>query len=141
MVARYTKEQEKIQAVVNAEKEKEVAVTKATQAVLVAEQGKLEAEQKRLAAIAYQQEQILRGEGDGEYKRLVMSADGALAAKLDAWKTVHIRYAEAIEKQKWVPEIQFGSGQANGSAANDLIDMLKAQTAKELSLDLKVKGN
>ena len=141
MVARYTKEQEKIQAVVNAEKEKEVAVTKATQAVLVAEQGKLEAEQKRLAAIAYKQEQILRGEGDGEYKRLVMSADGALAAKLDAWKTVHIRYAEAIEKQKWVPEIQFGSGQANGSAANDLIDMLKAQTAKELSLDLKVKGN
>ena len=141
MVDRYTKEQEKIQAVVDAEKNKEVAVTQAMQAVLVAEQGKLEAEQKRLAAVAYKQEQILRGEGDGEYKRLVMSADGALAAKLEAWKTVHIRYAEAIEKQKWVPEIQMGGNQTTGSAANDLIEMLKVQTAKELKLDMSVKGN
>ena len=141
MVDRYTKEQEKIQAVVDAEKDKEVAVTQAMQAVLVAEQGKLEAEQKRLAAVAYKQEQILRGEGDGEYKRLVMNADGALAAKLDAWKAVHMRYAEAIEKQKWVPEIQMSGNQATGSAANDLIEMLKVQTAKELKLDMTVKGN
>ncbi|MGH8549999.1 MAG: SPFH domain-containing protein [Methylococcales bacterium] len=142
MVDKYTKEQEKIQAVVDAEKEKEVAVTKAMQAVLVAEQGKLEAEQKRLAAVAYKQEQILRGEGDGEYKRLVMSADGALTAKLDTWKAVHIRYAEAIEKQKWVPDIQMGSSSSGtGSAATDLIEMLKAQTAKELKLDMSVKGN
>jgi len=142
MVDRYTKEQEKVQAVVDAEKDKEVAVTQAMKAVLVAEQGKLEAEQKRLAAIAYKQEQILRGEGDAEYKRLVMSADGALSAKLDAWKAVHIRYAEAIEKQKWVPEIQMGgNAQAGGSAANDLIELLKAQTAKELKLDMSVKNN
>ena len=144
MVDRYAKEQEKIQAVVDAEKEKAVAVavTKAMQGVLVAEQAKLEAEQKRLAAVAYKQEQILRGEGDGEYKRLVMSADGALAAKLEAWKAVHMRYAEAIEKQKWVPDIQMGaSPNATGSAATDLIEMLKAQTAKELKLDMTVKGN
>ena len=142
MVDKYTKEQEKIQAVVDAEKDKEVAVTKAMQGVLVAEQAKLEAEQKRLAAVAYKQEQILRGEGDGEYKRLVMSADGALAAKLDAWKTVHMRYAEAIEKQKWVPEIQMGGNpNAGGSAATDLIEMLKVQTAKELKLDMTMKGN
>lgn len=142
MVDKYTKEQEKIQAVVDAEKDKEVAVTKAMQGVLVAEQAKLEAEQKRLAAVAYKQEQILRGEGDGEYKRLVMSADGALTAKLEAWQAVHMRYAEAIEKQKWVPDIQMGSNaNANGSAATDLIEMLKAQTAKELKLDMTVKGN
>ncbi|MCX7069154.1 MAG: SPFH domain-containing protein [Methylococcales bacterium] len=142
MVDKYAKEQEKVQAVVDAEKEKEVAVTKAMQGVLVAEQGKLEAEQKRLAAVAYKQEQILRGEGDGEYKRLVMSADGALTAKLTAWQAVHIRYAEAIEKQKWVPEIQMGaSNQNGGSAATDLIEMLKAQTAKELKLDMTVKAN
>jgi len=141
MVDRYAKEQEKIQAVVDAEKEKEVAVTKAMQGVLVAEQAKLEAEQKRLAAVAYKQEQILRGEGDGEYKRLVMSADGALTAKLEAWQAVHMRYAEAIEKQKWVPDIQMGGNSGTGSAANDLIEMLKAQTAKELKLDMSVKGN
>ena len=142
MVDKYAKEQEKVQAVVDAEKEKEVAVTKAMQGVLVAEQAKLEAEQKRLAAIAYKQEQILRGEGDGEYKRLVMSADGALTAKLEAWQAVHMRYAEAIEKQKWVPDIQMGGqANANGSAATDLIEMLKAQTARELKLDMSVKGN
>lgn len=142
MVDKYAKEQEKIQAVVDAEKEKEVAVTKAMQGVLVAEQAKLEAEQKRLAAVAYKEEQRLRGEGDSEYKRLVMSADGALAAKLEAWKTVHIRYAEAIEKQKWVPDIQMGANAAApGSAATDLIELLKAQTAKELKLDMSVKGN
>lgn len=142
MVDRYAKEQEKIQAVVDAEKEKEVAVTKATQAVLVAEQGKLEAEQKRLAAVAYKEEQILRGQGDSEYKRLVMSADGALTAKLEAWKEVNMRYAQAIERQKWVPEIQMGStSSANGSAASDLIELLKAQTAKELKLDMTMKGN
>jgi regulator of protease activity HflC (stomatin/prohibitin superfamily) len=142
MVDKYTKEQEKVQAVVDAEKEKEVAVTKAKQNVLVAEQGKLEAEQKRLAAVEYKQEQILRGEGDAEYKKAVMSADGALTAKLQAWQAVHLRYAEAIEKQKWVPEIQMGvSNQNGGSAATDLIDMLKAQTAKELKLDMSVKAN
>ncbi len=142
MVDRYAKEQEKIQAVVDAEKEKEVAVTKAKQAVLVAEQGKLEAEQKRMAALEYKQEQILRGEGDGEYKKLVMSADGALQTKLDAWVQVNNRYAEAIEKQKWVPDIQMGSSNQNGgSSANELIDMLKAQTAKELRLDMNVKSN
>jgi regulator of protease activity HflC (stomatin/prohibitin superfamily) len=142
MVDKYTKEQEKVQAVVDAEKDKEVAVTKAMQGVLVAEQAKLEAEQKRLAAVAYKQEQILRGEGDGEYKRLVMSADGALTAKLEAWQAVHMRYAEAIEKQKWVPDIQMGSSaNTSGSAATDLIEMLKAQTAKELKLDMSVKGN
>jgi regulator of protease activity HflC (stomatin/prohibitin superfamily) len=140
MVDKYAKEQEKIQAVVDAEKDKEVAVTKAMQGVLVAEQAKLEAEQKRLAAVAYKQEQILRGEGDGEYKRLVMSADGALAAKLAAWQAVHLRYAEAIEKQKWVPDIQMGgSPNATGSPATDLIEMLKAQTAKELRLDMSMK--
>lgn len=142
MVDRYAKEQEKIQAVVDAEKEKEVAVTQARKAVLVAEQAKLEAEQKKLAAIEYKQEQILRGEGDGEYKKLVMSADGALQTKLDAWVEVNNRYAEAIEKQKWVPDIQMGGSNQNaGSSANELIDMLKAQTAKELRLDMSVKSN
>jgi len=70
-----------------------------------------------------------------------MSADGALATKLKAWQAVHMRYAEAIEKQKWVPDIQMGSSpNATGSAATDLIEMLKAQTAKDLRLDMSMKG-
>jgi len=85
-VARYQKEVEKEQAVVDAQRAKEVAVIAAQRQVSVAEQQKLEAEQKKLAAAEYKQEQILRGEGDAEYKRLVLQADGALQQKLDAYK-------------------------------------------------------
>lgn len=140
MQAKYEKEVEKERAVVDAEKAKQVAVIQAQKLVEVATQQKLEAEQKKLTAAEYKQEQILRGEGDSEYKRLVMEADGALAQKLATYERVQNRFAEAIEKQKWVPEIQMGNseGQVSGSAATTLIDMLNAKTAKELALDMSI---
>ena len=143
MTAKYEKEVEKERAVVMAEQNKEVAVIKAKQLVDVAEQQKLEAEQKKLAAAEYKQEQILRGEGDGEYKRLVMEADGALAQKLVTYEAVMKRFAQAIEKQKWVPEIQMGmssdsSAVDGGSSATALIDMLSVKTAKDLALDMSL---
>jgi hypothetical protein len=71
-----------------------------------------------------------------------MSVDAALAAILEAWKAAHMRYAEAIEIQKWVPENQMGDSlNATGSVVTDLIEMLKALTAEELKLDMTVKGN
>jgi hypothetical protein len=141
MMAKYEKEVEKEKAIVSAEQNKEVAVIKAQQLVEVATQQKLEAEQKKLSAAEYKQEQILRGEGDGEYKRLVMQADGALAQKLVTYENVMNRFAAAIEKQKWVPEIQMGtssgsSADAGGSNAMALIDMLSVKTAKDLALDM-----
>jgi hypothetical protein len=146
MTAKYEKEVEKERAVVVAEQNKEVAVIRAEQLVDVAEQQKREAEQKKLAAAEYKQEQILRGEGDGEYKRLVMKADGALAQKLMTYEAVMNRFAQAIEKQKWVPEIQMGmsgenSAVAGGSSATALIDMLSVKTAKDLALDLSLPSN
>lgn len=146
MTAKYEKEVEKERAVVIAEQNKEVAVIRAEQLVDVAEQQKLEAEQKKLAAVEYKQEQILRGEGDGEYKRLVMEADGALAQKLMTYEAVMNRFAQAIEKQKWVPEIQMGMSLDNsavdgGSSATALIDMLSVKTAKDLALDLSLPAN
>jgi len=144
MMAKYEKEVEKEKAIVSAEQNKEVAVIKAQQLVEVATQQKLEAEQKKLSAAEYKQEQILRGEGDGEYKRLVMQADGALAQKLVTYENVMNRFAAAIEKQKWVPEIQMGTSSAGGSAteggsnAMALIDMLSVKTAKDLALDMSL---
>ncbi len=137
--AKFEKEVEKQRAVTDAEKKKEVAVISASQRVEVARQQKLEAEQKKLAASEYKQEQILRGEGDAEYKQLVMQADGALTQKLAAWVKVNHQYASAISKHKWVPEIQMGGvkgGQAN--AANELVQLLLAKTAKEINLDMNV---
>jgi len=147
MSAKYEKEVEKEKALVIAEQNKAVAVIKAQQLVEVATQQKLEAEQKKLAAAEYKQEQILRGEGDGEYKRLVMEADGALAQKLTTYENVMNRFAAAIEKQKWVPEVQMGMSSSNssavagGSAATALIDMLSVKTAKDLALDMSLPAN
>jgi regulator of protease activity HflC (stomatin/prohibitin superfamily) len=139
MTAKYEKEVVKERAIVDALREKQVAVISAERSVEVARQGKLEAEQKKLAAAEYKQEQILRGEGDGAYKRIVMEADGALAQKLSTYEKVMNRFAEAIEKQKWVPEIQMGSSGSDSSAAMTLIEMMGVKAAKDLSLDMKVK--
>jgi hypothetical protein len=141
MTAKYQKEVVKEQAVVDAQREKEVAVIAAEKNVEVARQQKLEAEQKKLAAVEYKQEQILRGEGDGAYKRLVIEADGALAQKLQTYETVMGRFAAAIEKQKWVPEVQMGGGAGadGGSNAMTLIEMMSVKAAKDLALDMSVK--
>ena len=100
MKAKYEKEVDKERAVVDAQREKEVAVIAAAKLVEVASQSRLEAEQKKLAAAEYKQEQTLRGEGDAAYKRLVMKADGALQQKLDAYIRVNARVMQKQWKSK-----------------------------------------
>lgn len=126
MRARYEKEVEKAREIVDAEKRVALAV-----------QAKLEAEQAKLQAIEYKAAQEYKGQGDAAYKKAVMVADGALAQKLDAWVRVNELYADAISKQRWVPEIQMGSSGTPGASATSLVDLLTAKTAKDLSLDLK----
>ncbi|NOR79603.1 MAG: hypothetical protein GQ529_02025 [Methyloprofundus sp.] len=53
------------------------------------------------------------------------------------------RFAQAIEKQKWVPEVQMGAAAGSsavdgGSRAMSLIDMLSVKTAKDLALDMSL---
>jgi hypothetical protein len=140
MTAKYEKEVLKEQAIVDAERAKEVAVIAAEKAVEVARQQKLEAEQKKLAAVEYKQEQIFRGEGDGAYKRLVIEADGALAQKLATYERVMGRFATAVEKQKWVPEVQMGGeGGSGGANAMTLIELMGVKAAKDLALDMSIK--
>ncbi len=140
MTAKYEKEVVKEKAIVDAQREKEVAVIAAQRKVDVAIQLKLEAEQKKLAAAEYKQEQVLRGEGDGAYKRLVMEADGALQQKLETYENVMARFATAIEKQKWVPEVQMGEGGHGGNRAMTLIEMMSVKVAKDLALDMQVSN-
>jgi len=113
-----------------------------------AEQAKQEAittEEKGKAAVIkakFEKEQIRRGEGDAGYKKLVMSTDGVLAQKLKAWVRVNQRYAEAIGKQKWVPEIQMSANSTGkGNSANDLLSLFLAKTAKDINLDMHVLNN
>jgi len=136
MAARYEKEQIKVQAVVEAQKEKEVAELHALKELEVA---KLQ----KQAAVFEKQKLILQGEGESTKKRLIMQADGALKQKLNTYEKVMGKFAEEFGKQRWVSEINFTSGnngKRSGSSneATALIDLLTVKAAKDLSLNLKV---
>jgi len=108
-----------------------------------AEQRKTVAKLDMESAEFTKQKKIKDAEGESEYKRKIMMADGALTQKLDAWERVNAKYAEEFSKQKWVPEIDMsgsGGGNVSGSGAQAMIDMLTVNTAKQLSLDMSMKG-
>ena len=111
------------------------AVTEAEQKLRVAELASLEAAQ-------YKKAKILKAEGDAEYKKKVMMADGALEQKLAAYIAVQKEWAQNIPKYtgQWVPTIIMGeAGKAgSNSSAQALIDMLSVKTAKDLSLDMSL---
>ena len=109
------------------------AVTESQQKLEVARLDAQAAEQKK-------REQILLGEGEAERKKLVMAADGALEKKLDAYVKVNELYADAIKGYQgaWVPSIVMGGDGKAASGANDLIELLKVKTARDLSLDVGV---
>lgn len=126
----------------NAAKAKwEQEVVKA-KAVTLAEQNKEVAELDAQAAASEKKANILRGEGEGERKRLVMNADGALDKKLEAIVAINKMYADAIKEYKgnWVPSVVMGGEGRAGGGATALVDLLTAKTAREIGVDLGTKG-
>ncbi len=88
-------------------------------------------------------QQILLGEGESERRRLVMAADNALNQKLEAYVKVAEVTARALSEYKGniVPVIQMGSSpsgenQGDTTSIHNLMQMLLAKTAKDLSLDV-----
>lgn len=131
--AKWAQEVEKATAVTSAEKLRDVSAL----AVQTAQNEKTAA--------------ILRGEGEAAARKLVMSADGALDKKLATYERVNALYAEAIKgySGSWVPSIVMGGGGGTGSGAmnnesiagsgaQQLVSLLSAKTARDLSLDLSV---
>jgi hypothetical protein len=107
------------------------AVTEAEQQLEVATLQKRAAEQNKL-------KNILEGEGEATKRRLIMSADGALQVKVNAWLEAQRIWADAVAKQKWVPEIQMGASTKAGGSS-DIVDLLTIKTAKELGLDMGIR--
>jgi len=134
--AKYEKEQEKIRAVVDAQKEKEVAETLAQKDLAVAKLRKQAAEQEK-------QRSILLGQGEGERKRLILLADGALQQKLSTYERVMEIWANAYAKRK-VPSVMMGGGGAGGDSSN--VDQnallfnqaLSLMALKQIGLDLTI---
>lgn len=90
----------------------------------------------------------LEGEGEGARRRAIMSADGGLEKKLDAYIKVQALWATAFKDHSGslVPNIVMGgNGSSSGNSvsnANALVDLLTVKTAKDLNLDLGMnKGN
>lgn len=113
-------------------------VTEAQQKLEVATLGAKEAEQ-------YKRQQILRGEGEGAYKRLVMEADGALQPKLDTVLKVHEVWADAYAKNttQQVPSVIFGGAGSGSTAmgnAQNMMEILAIKAARDLAVDLQVGG-
>lgn len=110
------------------------AVTEAEQKLAVASLAAKEAEQ-------FKREQILRGEGEAERRKLVLAADGALDAKLEAYKHVMGLWAGAFKdfKGTMVPQVSMGGGAGANAVVGtqSLVDMLTAKTARDLALDLQ----
>jgi hypothetical protein len=114
-------------------------VTEAQQKLEVATLAAKEAEQ-------YKREQILRGEGDSQARALRMNADGALDQKLEAYKEVNAKYAEAIRYAApgaWTPAVTMNNSGTSGGTTNGaqaLMDMFAVKTAKQLGIDMTVTG-
>lgn len=163
---------EKIRAMVQAEQEKQVAELSARKKVAVAEQEKLEAETKarQLVSVAEQeklkaeveanqalsvakldretaeqekQSAILRAEGEAQARRLVLEADGALSAKIQAYLETQRTWASAFSAYRGsiVPTIVTGgSGSSQGSDFSSLMQIFAIRAAKDLALDTDIKA-
>jgi hypothetical protein len=114
------------------EKIKAQQVTEAEQQLAVQKLATEKAEQ-------YRQEQILIGQGEAEKKRLVMAANGALDAKLEAWVKSQQFMWDAFGKYtgNLVPLYQTGTG--SGANGLDWMQMMGMKAARDLNLDLSNK--
>lgn len=109
--------------------------------IALAQKDKQVADLAAQTAGSYKQKKILEGEGEAEYKRLIITADGALQQKLSAYVEVQKAYANAVGTYQgnWVPTTVFGgAGGSGGNGASALVDLLTAKTARDLNLDLSV---
>lgn len=128
----------------NAAKAKWEQETANAKTVAVAQSKVIIAEAEVKEAEAFKKSEILRGEGEAARKRLVMDADGQLDKKLEALVKINSLYAEAIQKAQpgaWSPQVVMGGrGDGAGSNATGLVDLMTAKTAKELGIELGVRG-
>jgi len=134
--AEYKELEKKVVAVVQAQRDKEVAVTHGEKQREVA---KLE----RDAAKLEKERDILQGQGIAEKKRLILAADGALAQKLDTIERINKVWADAYANRK-VPGVYMAGSGGEAVAGPDaqfktFMNMMNASVAKQLKQDMDIK--
>lgn len=110
------------------------AVTAAQQELEVSQLATKKAEQEKQAL-------LLKADGEAEYKRRIMVADGALAQKLATYERVQGKWAEAFAQYKGnlVPSTVFGAGANATPSAQTFMDLMTAKAAKDLQLDMNLQ--
>ena len=137
--AKYEEEQEKVRAVVIAQRDKEVKV-------IEGERLKDFAALERDAAKLNKERNILDGQGLAEKRRLVLAADGALKQKLATFENVQKFWADAYATRK-VPMYNMvgGSGEEGAPSGLDYQTKIFQQNMnlmvlKQLGLDMNIKS-
>jgi regulator of protease activity HflC (stomatin/prohibitin superfamily) len=146
MTVKYEAEQIKEKATVEAQKEAAVAAIASQKEVDIAKQAsekaRIEAEkvktvaQIELDAAKLQAQRTLElAQAEAKSRELILTADGALDKKLEAYKAVNVVWAEAYAKQN-VPGIVMGGTAAGRDSANVVMDALGVKAMRDLALDL-----
>ncbi len=78
-------------------------------------------------------------DAEAEARRLIIEADDALQARLDAYVAVASEYASALTNKQLVPEVVVmgGNGGEGSSNATDLIELLTARAARDLGVAVR----
>lgn len=147
--AKYAKEQVKVAAEVEAQKEASVAVINAQREVDVANKAKEQAivaanKEKEVAAINLEaaklekQRQIELGTGESERRKMILAADGALDKKLEALVNINGKWADAFSKRQ-VPGVVMSGAHSGDNDAVSFMEILGAKAAKDLQVELSNK--
>jgi len=75
---------------------------------------------------------MTNAKADSDARKLAITADNALEKRLDAYVTVQKAWAAAYGAQRQTPDISLGGG--NGGTSQSLIEMMTAKTARELNI-------
>lgn len=129
-------------------KEKQVQMQQLVSAetsVKMAEQDKAKQKIAWEASIFEANKRKTLADAEAYEKRTAFQANNGLLDKVAAWKEVNLAYAKAMENSNWCPTTLIGGGGGGAgtpwSSGNPaaLIDMMMVKTAKDISLDTKVK--
>ena len=151
----YEELQKATREIVNADKEQQIAVIQAKQAVLVQEQAVerakqevLEQQQLKLAAVEEGQKIKTLADAEAYAKEAIIEADNALQAKLDAEVQIQAEWAKAYQNRKVPANVTIlgndGSGTTPTGGDTEVLNFLRLKTAEaanNLSYDRKVNNS
>jgi regulator of protease activity HflC (stomatin/prohibitin superfamily) len=79
---------------------------------------------------------MTNAKADSDARKLAITADNALEKRLEAYVTVQKAWAAAYGAQRQTPDIQMGGG-GGGGTSQSLVDMMTVKTARDLNVSTK----